>query len=147
MELVIFTGIQAAGKSTFFRDHFFDTHVRINLDMLRTRHRERVLLRACLEAKQAVVVDNTNLTRADRARYIEPAKAAGFSVAGYYFRSVLAETLPRNAGRRGDSRVPDRGILGAASRLEIPAMTEGYDALHYVRIIDGSFVVEPWSDP
>jgi len=37
MEAVIFVGLQAAGKSTFYRERFFDTHVRINLDMLRTR--------------------------------------------------------------------------------------------------------------
>lgn len=143
MELVVFTGIQAAGKSTFFRERFFDTHVRVNLDMLRTRHRERVLFGACLAAKQAVVVDNTNLSRADRAKYIAPARAAGFSVLGYYFRSVLAESMTRNAAREASARVPERGLLGAAGRLETPELSEGFDALHYVRIEDG-FVVEPW---
>ena len=95
MELVLFTGIQAAGKSTFFRERFFDTHVRVNLDMLRTRHRERVLFEACLSAKQPLVVDNTNLTREARAGYIEPARRAGFGVVCYYFRSVVAESLER----------------------------------------------------
>jgi len=144
MELVLFTGIQAAGKSTFFRERFFDTHVRVNLDMLRTRHRERVLFEACLSAKQPLVVDNTNLTREARAGYIEPARRAGFGVVCYYFRSVVAESLERNAGRDPSQRVPDKGVLGAAGRLEIPQLTEGFDALYYVRIGDG-FVVEPWS--
>ena len=139
----MFTGIQAAGKSTFFRARFFDTHVRINLDMLKTRHRERVLFQACLEAKQPVVVDNTNLTRAERAVYIEPAREAGFRVVGYYFRSVIAESLERNAGREPGRRVPDRGVTGAAGRLEMPEPGEGFDELFYVRIEDG-FVVEPW---
>ena len=53
---ILFTGIQATGKSSFYRERFFHTHVRINLDMLRTRHRERVLLRARLEALQPFVV-------------------------------------------------------------------------------------------
>ena len=52
MELVLFMGIQATGKSTFFRERFFDTHLRMNLDMLKTRHRESLLFAACLEAKQ-----------------------------------------------------------------------------------------------
>ena len=43
MDMVIFIGIQATGKSTFFQEQFADTHVRVNLDMLRTRHRERRL--------------------------------------------------------------------------------------------------------
>lgn len=146
MQLVVFTGIQAAGKSTFFRERFFDTHVRINLDMLRTRHRERVLFEACLTAKQRVVVDNTNVSRDDRARYIAPARAAGFSVVGFYFRSVLAESEVRNAARASCARVPVRGLRGAAGRLETPDLTEGFDALHYVRIDDG-FVVEPWRKP
>lgn len=62
MEAIIFIGIQGAGKSTFYRHHFFNTHIRINLDMLKTRHREQIFLQACLEAKQPFVVDNTNPT-------------------------------------------------------------------------------------
>lgn len=30
MEMVLFSGIQAAGKSTFFKERFVDTHLRIN---------------------------------------------------------------------------------------------------------------------
>ncbi len=40
MEAVMFSGIQATGKSTFFQQRFFNTHVRINLDMLKTRNRD-----------------------------------------------------------------------------------------------------------
>jgi predicted kinase len=29
MEAVLFIGIQASGKTTFYRERFFDTHVRI----------------------------------------------------------------------------------------------------------------------
>jgi predicted kinase len=57
MEAVIFIGIQGSGKSSFYRQHFFNTHIRINLDMLKTRHREKIFVRACLEAKQRFVVD------------------------------------------------------------------------------------------
>ncbi|MEM6996939.1 MAG: AAA family ATPase [Myxococcota bacterium] len=143
MQLVVFTGLQAAGKSTFFRERFFDTHVRVNLDMLGTRHRERVLFGACLTAKQPVVVDNTNVTRAERAAYIEPARAAAFEVVGFYFRSVIAESVARNLRRAAPQRVPERGIVGTASRLQPPSLAEGFGALYYVRI-DGGFVVEPW---
>ena len=57
--------------------------------MLKTRRRERILLNACLEAKQPFVVDNTNVTREARAEYISQAKASRFSVVGYYFKSAL----------------------------------------------------------
>jgi hypothetical protein len=55
MEAVILIGIQGSGKSTFYRKRFFDTHMRISLDLLRTRHREKLLLRACLEGTQSFV--------------------------------------------------------------------------------------------
>ena len=52
MEAVILCGIQGSGKSTFCRERLFHTHVRINMDMLQSRHRETILLTACLNAKQ-----------------------------------------------------------------------------------------------
>ena len=52
MEAVVLIGLQGAGKSTFYRDRFFATHVRINLDMLKTRHREWRLLQTYLETRQ-----------------------------------------------------------------------------------------------
>ena len=83
MEMILFIGIQATGKSSFYLERFFRTHVRISLDMPKTRHREQLLLKACLEGKTPVVVDKMNLTKADRAAYIGPAKAAGFKGCSY----------------------------------------------------------------
>jgi predicted kinase len=137
MEAVIFTGIQASGKSTFFKQRFFDTHVRINLDMLRTRNREAILLRACLDAKQRFVVDNTNPSPSDRARYIAPARAAGFRVVSYYFETDMPGALQRNARREGKARVPAPGVYGTRSRLEPPTVEEGFDELYVVRIAPG----------
>src|SRR4051812_23031890 len=101
MEALIFTGLQASGKSSFYKEWFFDTHLRINLDMLKTRHREKLLLQACLAMKQPLVVDNTNPTSAERARYILPAREAAFRVVGYYFHSTLSDCLRRNELRQG----------------------------------------------
>jgi predicted kinase len=147
MEAVIFIGIQGSGKSSFFKERFFDTHVRISLDMLRTRNRERLLLEACLEAKQKFVIDNTNPTSAERAQYIEKAKAHYFPVTGYYFRATLKDAISRNAQREGKSKIPEKGLLGTFKRLEIPRMDEGFSALFYVWIDEnGRFVLEDWKD-
>lgn len=147
MEAVILIGIQGSGKSTFYRERFFDTHVRISLDLLRTRHREKLLMSICLEGKQSFVVDNTNVTKADRQRYIVPAKASGFIVTGYYFSSRLDEALARNRQRTGKRRIPDKGVAGTYKRLELPSLDEGFDRLYYVRIAEtGMFVVEEWND-
>jgi predicted kinase len=147
VEAVIFVGLQGAGKSTFYRERFFATHLRLNLDMLKTRHRERRFLQACIETRQPFVVDNTNPTRAERQVYLEAARQAGFRVIGYYFQSRVEDCKRRNEQRPAVERVPEQGILGAAGRLQIPSKEEGFDELYYVRIDDaGGFVVEEWRD-
>jgi predicted kinase len=147
VEAVIFVGLQGAGKSTFYKDRFFTTHVRVNLDMLKTRHREKRLVQACIETGQPFVVDNTNPTRAERAVYIQAAKDAGFRVVGYYLQSRVEDCKRRNGQRPPGQQVPLKGILGTAGRMELQTREEGFDALFYVRIDDtGAFVVEEWSD-
>ncbi|MDD9941268.1 MAG: AAA family ATPase [Myxococcales bacterium] len=146
MELVLFTGLQASGKSSFYKERFFRTHVRVNLDMLKTRNRERLLLDACFEAKQPMVVDNTNPTVEARALYIVKARAAGFRVSGYYFGSRAGDCLERNARRPDAERIPDKGVLATARRLERPNRVEGFDELFYVALTLEGFVVEEWSD-
>jgi predicted kinase len=141
MEAVLFSGIQAAGKSTFFKAHFVDTHIRINLDMLRTRHRERLLIAACLEAKQPFVVENTNLTVAERAGYIARARAARFRLVGYRFHVSLEEALRRNAIRIPGRTVPAKAIRGAIRRWQPPSWQEGFDALYDVWSAGGEFTV------
>jgi predicted ABC-type ATPase len=139
VEAVIFVGVQAAGKTTFYRERFFDTHVRISLDMLKTRPREQALLRACLAARQPFVVDNTNPTAADRARYVAAARAAGFRVAAYFFRAERGEALRRNRerGERGGRTVPIPGLLGTFKRLEEPTLEEGFDQVYEVAAAEG----------
>ena len=146
MEAIIFIGIQASGKSTFFKERFADSHMRLNLDMLKTRHREKILLQAMLEAKQPFVVDNTNPAISDREPTIAAAKAARFRVVGYYFQSSAKQAIERNAGREGHAVVPERAILGTYNRLELPTWDEGFDELYYVSCGDGSFEVQEWSD-
>ena len=147
MDLILFIGGQAAGKSTFYQQCFRETHLRINLDMLRTRHREAILLEACLRMKQPFVVDNTNPTPEDRQRYIPLARAAGFRVVGYYFAIRLEIALQRNARREGRQLIPEKGVLATYRRLQCPTWSESFDALHVVRPVGGHrFRVEDWRD-
>jgi predicted kinase len=137
MEMIIFVGCQAAGKSTFFREHFFHTHVRVNLDMLRTRNRERLLVAACLEMKQRFVVDNTNPTAKDRQRYFDMVADAGLGVTGYCFEAGMEELLQRNSQRSGQHCVPEIAVRATFKKFEPPAYSEGFDALYRVRAIGG----------
>src|SRR5260370_37225033 len=125
MEAVIFVGIQGSGKSSFYRQHFFDTHVRISLDVLRTRHREQLLLAACLAAKQPFVIDNTNPLLRDRARYIEPAREAGFRVVSYFFETSLADAIRRNHQRGGKQENPVSAIARTLRKAKSRTLEAG----------------------
>lgn len=140
----MFCGLQGSGKSTFFARTFADSHVRLNLDMLRTRHREDILLHACLAAQQPFVADNTNASAAQRARYAALARAAGFAtVECYWFDVPVERCLVRNAGRPDDARVPDVAIRGTAAKLEPPTRGEGFDRVRRVTFDDaGAAMIE-----
>jgi predicted kinase len=134
MKMILLIGIPASGKSSFYLERFFRTHIRINLDMLKNRKREEVMVNACLAAKQPFVVDNTNPTKDDRQRYIVPAEKAGFVAEAYYFETSLDDALRRNAARPSSERIPDKGIRNIYERLEAPSVKEGFDKLFMVRL-------------
>lgn len=143
MEAVILIGIQGAGKSSFYRERFFNSHIRINRDMLKTRYREAVMVQACILAKQPFVVDNTNVLASERARFIEPAREAGFRVVGYFFLPDVRASIARNKKRPGKEAIPVPGLLGTAKRLQEPQPDEGFDRLHTVRLTeDNQFLIE-----
>jgi predicted kinase len=145
MEAIIFIGIQGAGKSTFYQENFLNTHIRINLDMLKTRHREQILLQACFEAKQPLVVDNTNPTLEQRIRYVIPAKENNFRVIAYYFQADLEECKERNNQRSPKKVVPLIGILSTYKKLVLPTFKEGFDVIYSVKTESNySFIVQEW---
>lgn len=133
MHAVVLSGIQGSGKSTFCRERFGSTHVRLNRDMLKTSHREGILLHACLAAQQPFVVDNTNPTAAQRARYRDLARAAGFRVDLYFFDVSLELALQRNDEREAPHRVPEVGVRGTFAKLEHPASDSLWDGMYIVR--------------
>ena len=142
MEAVIFVGVQGSGKTSFYRERFFESHVRISLDMLRTRQREQLLLVACLQGRQAFVIDNTNPLPSDRARYIAPARAAGFRVVVYFFETSLRDAIRRNNQRGGKKKVAVPGVAATFHKLQVPTQEENIDAVYVVRISqENRFVV------
>ena len=143
---VIMIGLQASGKSTYYQQHYALTHVHINLDQLHTRNKESQLLLECIEKGLPFAVDNTNPTAQDRARYILPAKLAGYRVIGLFFRSRVSECIARNEGRSGKAKVPSVAIAATSSRLELPQLSEGFDELYFACMTDGGFTVERWDE-
>jgi predicted kinase len=142
MQAVILIGIQGSGKTTFYAERFLKTHVRLSLDMLKTRNKEQQFLHLCLATGQKFVVDNTNPTAAERQRYIAAAKQHRFQVVGYFFDTLVQHALERNSKRLGKEQVSVVGIRATNKKLQPPTPAEGFDNLFTVTISNGSFVVE-----
>ena len=145
-ELVIFVGLQASGKSAFFRERFAATHELVSKDLFRNKNpnrRQAQLIEAALRTGSSVVVDNTNPSVEDRRPLIELGRELGAKIVGYYFESTVRQSVGRNRRREGKAQVPDVAIFATAKRLATPTYPEGFDELFRARMTDEStFEVE-----
>ena len=142
---IVLCGVQASGKTSFYQQNYADKgYVHINLDTLHTRNKELLLMEDCAMRELSVVVDNTNPTITDRKRYIDFFRNAGYKVMGFYFQSNVHECLKRNSNR--EHPVKDLAILGTYGKLKKPTMSEGFNELYYVAIVDNHFIINPWKD-
>lgn len=136
-ECVILVGLPGAGKSTFARATFPD-HVYISKDAFPPGARDKqsrqdAALRQALAAGRSALVDNTNVTPADRAAIIAIARDCGARVVGYYLDVPVREAVARNEKREGRAKVPKVAIFTCAKRLVPPSAAEGFDELHTIR--------------
>ena len=142
--IAILMGIQGSGKSTFYARHLADGFVHVNLDTLKTRYQEKLLIEECLLNGKSFAIDNTNPTRLDRERYIIPAKESGYHVIGYFLESKIKDCIARNALREGKARIPEKAIAATSNKLEIPSYDEGFDELYFVKNDGETMIVEEW---
>jgi predicted kinase len=149
VELVVFVGLQASGKSTFFSERFAGTHEHVSKDLFpnnRNRNRRQAqLIEASLSSGSPVVVDNTNPTPEERREIVELGRRYTARIVGYYFESGVRDCVERNRRREGKARVPDVAIYATAKRLDAPSYSEGFDELFRVRMTGSSFEVEPYA--
>jgi len=146
MEAIIFIGIQASGKSSFYKENFFNTHIRISNDLLKTKRREKLLFEYCEKTQMSFVIDNTNATKEIREKYIGISKEMNIPIIGYYFRANPERSLQWNNKRAEKENIPKVGILGTYKKLEIPSIAEGFTKLYYVDIADNKFIIKEWND-
>jgi len=139
--MVIMMGLQGSGKTTFCQSQY-STFEHISLDLQKSRRNEGLKLQRCIDEHLDCVIDNTNPTKGDRARYIIPGKNCGFRVIGYFMQSKLSECLERN--ERRERQVPKKGILATFNKIELPSLKEGFDELNFVSIENGEFKISKW---
>ncbi len=148
MEVIIFIGLQATGKSTFYRHYFSTTHELISKDLMPRKGKESRQVQAidiALSANKSIVIDNTNPRAIDRSNIINQSRNYQVKIIGYYFASKVSESLERNSTRTGKALVPDVGIFATAKLLVKPEYSEGFDELFYVQIgTAAEFTITPW---
>ncbi len=145
MQMILFIGIQASGKTTFYKNKLAHHGlVHVNLDTLHRRHREAIAIRDCLDSRKSFVVDNTNPEIADRKRYIPLAKSHGYEVIGIFFQSKVSDCIERNERRK--RQVPRLAIPCTSNKLQMPSYDEGFDQLYFARIVDKGFEITEWKE-
>lgn len=135
-ELIVFVGLQASGKSTYYHTHLAATHVHVSKDLMpNARNRDakqEQLIGAALAAGRSVAVDNTHPTPAARLPLIELGRRHGARVVAYYFEATVKDAVARNRKREGKARVPDVAIFVTAKKMVPPSMTEGFDEVRVI---------------
>lgn len=149
-ELIIFIGLPGAGKSNFYRSRFAATHTLLSKDLMSNSRRSKTQRQAektaeLLRAGCNVLIDNTNVSRADRAILISAAHDGDARVTAYYFDVSRDDCRARNAMRSGKACVPEFVIGMMGNQLERPTYDEGFDAL--IRVVlgpNGALIAEIW---
>jgi predicted kinase len=145
MEMIVFTGLQGSGKSSFFRERFASTHVHISKDHFpNARNRDRrqeQLIREAARKQQSVVVDNTNPDIESRTPLIRLGRELGMELVCYAFDVDVKACYERNALREGKAKVPDVGFFATLKKLQPPTHAEGFDQIFRVRLKDKEFEV------
>jgi predicted kinase len=135
-ELIVFVGLPASGKSTYYRAHFSSTHVHVSKDLMPNARgrdaRQRLLIDSALAKGESVVVDNTNPSAADRAPLIAIGRRHGARIVAYYFETNVRTSIMRNRERQGRERVPDVAIFVTQKKLVPPAVEEGFDEVNVI---------------
>ena len=91
-------GLQASGKTTFYRQRLARTHTHVSKDAFpNARHPQRRQL-----------------------RLIDAARAQDARVVGYWFPPDLAASMARNATRNARTRVPEVGLYATIKILRRP---------------------------
>ncbi|UOH79766.1 polynucleotide kinase 3'-phosphatase [Cryptococcus neoformans] len=141
VEIVIFVGYPASGKSSFFRKHFQPAgYVHVNQDTLRTREKCLNVAEQAVKGGKSVVIDNTNRNRETRAYWVALASKLNVPIRLFHFLCP-PELAKHNNLYRAYYPPPDeptRGLLphiafaGFETAFEEPKAEEGFKEVRMV---------------
>lgn len=146
MEAIIFIGIPASGKSTFYNVNFLNSHYLISNDLLNKKNEEWKLIDFCLETNKNMVIDNTNYSKEKRLAYIDIIKPYNFNIIGYFFDIDVNRSIKWNKEREQSKIIPDVAIRTINKKIEKPKLSEGYDKLFHIVYIRNKLIIKDYVD-
>lgn len=134
LEVVIFVGYPASGKSSFAKQQFANNGYQIvNQDQLRSKEKCYKVCGEALAAGKSCVIDNTNPQVDTRKRYIEIAKSYKAKCRCFYFDIDINHVFHNNRFRElsGSEHavVSPMIIYSFRKKLEEPKLNEGFDRI------------------
>ena len=97
------------------------------------------LLDACLSERDNIMIDNTNMTKEDRAQILEHVEncSTDYFKEALVFKVPVEEAIKRNAARdakwqaqgKPERAIPEAIIRGTYDKFEMPTKAEGFDMI------------------
>lgn len=142
-QMIMTVGIPACGKSTYIKKHFYDTHMRVNLDMIKQGHKEHTILTSIMSTGINVVIDRTCLTANIRKQFINLALIYEYSIDVYDFEYDIEECIKRDKTR--ERKVTSHVIIMLAGQYEKPKLSEGITSITTVKFHKTLDIIEDFN--
>ncbi|EGG03692.1 uncharacterized protein MELLADRAFT_89991 [Melampsora larici-populina 98AG31] len=144
LEIVLFVGPPAIGKSQFYKTHFEPKgYEHINQDKLKTFEKCLKSVKESIQCSKSCVIDNTNPSESTRHQYIKLSQDLGCSIRCIHFDSSIDLSLHNNVYRafygekdaEGNRRhlLPGLAFGSYLKRFETPLVQEGFGEVALVR--------------
>lgn len=127
--MVIFMGPHRSGKTYYFNWHYAGKFIHVQADESSPQSETLNLIRECIAGGADFVIEEPNSTKADRAAYIQIAKAAGYRVIGRIFTTRISDTSETWVFDDKPEQQWSKILPAEFSEEELPDVSEGFDEL------------------
>ena len=127
LHCIIFCGLAASGKSTFYRNHFKNDYVHVNMDNEKSLSKCVTLAKKCFISKKNCVIDNTNVDKANRAKWIKLCQEHCVIPILFYFQLPLQHIFHNCTYRKlldSSNTVNEVIIYTQNKKIECPTVEE-----------------------